>query len=188
MGRVGADFFESLESTNIECAGSSGEKTGSFGNGGSGSFFALGRNNRGAAFTFGFGLFGHSTLHVGWEFDVLEFNIFDIDAPFVGLSVNNFANLGRDFVAFAEDFVEIKITSHITEGGLRKRAGGVSVIGGLKDGFGRVNNTEINNCIDIDGNIVARDDFLFGNVHRCSADIDFGHVVDIGNNNTETRV
>ncbi len=66
-----------------------------------------------------------------------------------------------------------------------KSAGGVGVIGGFEDGLGSVNDTEINDGVNIDGNVVTSDDFLFGNVHWGGTDIDFGHMVNVGDNDVK---
>ncbi len=185
LGRVGADFFESLESADVDTAGSLGEHTGGFGDGGSGGFFAFGRDDSGAAFAFGFGLLGHGAFHVGGELDILKFDIFNINTPFVGLGVDDFADLSRDFVTFAENFVEVEIAGHIAQSGLSEGASSVRVIGGFEDGFGSVDDTEVDDSVDIDGDVVASDDFLLWNVHRGGANVDFAHFVDIGNDNAK---
>ncbi len=187
LGGVGADFFKSLESTDVDAAWGLGEEMSGFSDGGSGGFFTFSGDNSGAAFTLGFGLFRHGAFHVGREFNVLEADTFDVDTPFVGLCINDFADLGRDFVAFAQDFIEVEVAGDVAESGLGESTGCVTVIRGFEDGFLRVDDASVDDGVDINSDVVAGDNFLFRNVHRGSADVDFEHFVDIGDNNTETR-
>ncbi len=188
LGGVGADFFEGLEGADVDTAGGLCEHAGGFGDGGSGTFLAFGGNDSGAALALGFGLFSHGAFHVGREFDVLELDAFDVDTPFVGLSVDDFADLGGNFVAFTEDFVEVEVAGDVAEGGLGESAGGVGKISSFEDGFAGVDDAEIDNRVDVDGDVVAGDDLLFRDVHRGRADVDFDHFVDVGNDNSEAGV
>ena len=94
-----------MEGADIKAAGSLSEHASGFGDGSGSGLFAFGRDDGSATFAFGFGLFGHSAFHVGGEFNVLELDVLDVDAPFVGLGVDNFADLGGNFVTFAENFI-----------------------------------------------------------------------------------
>lgn len=188
LGRIGADFFESLKGADVDAAWSLGEKVGGFGDGSSGGFFAFGGDDGGAAFTLGFSLFRHSTFHVGGELDVLETDAFDVNAPFVGLGVDDFADLSGDFVTFAEDFVEIEVTGDVAEGSLGKGAGCVAVVRGFEDGFLGVDDAGIDDGVNIDSDVVAGDDFLFRDIHRGGADVNFEHFVDVGDDDTEAGV
>ncbi len=188
MRRVGADFFEGLEGANTDTARSLSEEVGGFGDSGSGGFFTFGGNDGGAAFAFSFGLLSHGTFHVGRKLDILELDAFDVDTPFVGLGVDDFADLDGNFVTFAEDFVKIEITGDIAKSGLSKSASGIAIVGSLEDGFASINNASINNSIHIDSDVVTGDDFLFGDIHRSGANIDFEHFVDIRDNDTKTGV
>lgn len=188
MGGVGADFFESLEGADVDTAWSLGEKMGGFGDGGSSGFFAFGGDDGGTAFALGFSLFRHSAFHVGGEFDVLEADAFNVDTPFVGLGVDDFADLGGDFVTFAEDFVEVEVTGNVAEGGLGEGAGCVAVVRGFEDGFLGVDDAGIDDGVDIDGDVVAGDNFLFRDIHRGSANVNFEHFVDVRDDDTEAGV
>lgn len=185
LGRIGTDFLEGLEGADIETARSLGEHMGSFSDSSSGGFFAFGGDDGGAAFAFGFGLFGHGAFHVRRELNVLKFNVFDIDTPFVGLGVDDFANLDGDFVALAKDLIKVEITGDVAEGGLSESAGRVGVIRGFKNSLRGVDDAEIDDSVDIDGDVVAGDDFLLRDVHRGGADVDFCHVVDVGDDDAE---
>lgn len=188
MGGVGADFFESLEGADIKPTWRLGEHASSFGDSSGSGFFSFGRNNGSATFAFGFGLLSHGAFHVGREFDVLEFNILDVNAPLVGLGVNDLADLCGDLVAFAENFVEVEIASHVPKSSLGESAGGIRIVGSLKDGFGGVDNAEIDDSVDINSDIVASDNFLLRNVHRSSTNINLNHMVDVGDDDAEARL
>lgn len=188
LGRISGNLFKSLESANVDTTRGLSEETGSFGDGGSSGFFAFGGDDGGAAFAFGFGLLGHGAFHISGKFDVLELDGLDIDAPFVSLSVDDGADLGGDFVALAKDFVEIKIAGDVAQGSLSKSGSGVFITGSLEDGFGGVDDARINHGVNINGNVIAGDDFLLRDVHWSGADVNFDHLVDIGDNDAKTRV
>ncbi len=187
LGGVGADFFKSLESADVDAAWGLGEEMSGFSDGGSGGFFTFSGDNSGTAFTLGFGLFRHGAFHVGGKFDILKTDTFNVDTPFVGLCINDFADLGGDFVAFAQDFIEVEVAGDVAEGSLGEGAGCVTVVRGFEDSFLGIDDASVDDGVDINGDVVAGDNFLFWNVHRGSADVDFEHFVDIGDNNTETR-
>lgn len=186
LGGVGADFFKSLESADVDAAWGLGEEMSGFSDGGSGGFFTFSGDNSGAAFTLGFGLFRHGAFHVGGKFDILKTDTFNVDTPFVGLCINDFADLGGDFVAFAQDFIEVEVAGDVAEGSLGEGAGCVTVVRGFEDSFLGIDDASVDDGVDINGDVVAGDDFLFRNVHRGSADVDFEHFVDVGDNNAET--
>lgn len=188
LGRVGADFFESLESADVDAARSLSEEMGGFGDSGSGGFFAFGGNDGSATLAFGLGLLGHGAFHVGGEFDILQADAFDVDTPFVGLGVDDFADLGGDFIAFAENFVEVEVAGDVTEGGLGEGAGGIAIIRGFEDGFLGINDASIDYGVNIDGDVITSNDFLLRNVHGGSADVNFEHFVDVRDDDAEARV
>ncbi len=64
--------------------------------------FAFGGDDDGATTALGFSLFGHSTLHVGRKFDVLDFDGGNVNTPGVGFFINEVFNLGGEFVTFGE--------------------------------------------------------------------------------------
>lgn len=188
LGRISGNLFKSLESTDVDTTRGLSEETGSFSDGSSSGFFAFGGDDGGAAFAFGFGLLSHGAFHIGGEFNVLEFNRLNINAPFVSLSVDDGADLGGDFVALAKDFVEIKIAGDVAQGSLSKSGSGVFIAGSFEDGFGGVDDAGIDHGVNIDGNVIASDDFLLRDVHWGGADVNFNHLVDIGDDDAKTRV
>lgn len=188
LGGVGTDFFERLEGADVDAAGGLGEEVGGLGDGSGSGFFAFGRNDGSAALALGLGLFGHGAFHVGGELDVLKTDAFDVDTPFVGLGVDNFADLGGNLVAFAKDLVEVEVAGDVTKGGLGESAGRVAIVCGFEDSFLSVDNAGVDDGIDIDGDVVAGDNFLFRDVHWGGADVDFKHFVDIGDDDAEAGI
>lgn len=188
LRRISGNFLKSLESANVDTTRGLSEETGSFSNGSGSGLFTFGGDDGSAAFALGFGLLGHGAFHIGGEFNVLEFNRLNINAPFVGLSVDNSADLGGDFIALAEDFIEVEITSDIAQGGLSEGGSGVFIAGSFKDGFGSVDDASIDHGVDIDSDVITRDDFLLGDVHWGGADVNLDHLVNIGDNNAKTGV
>ena len=89
----------------------------------------------GTTFTLGFGLFCHGAFHILRQFNVLNLDVFNVDAPLFRLRIHNTFDLAADFVAFAKQVVEINVASDVAQRGLRELAAGVDEILDLEHGF-----------------------------------------------------
>ena len=100
---------------------------------------------------------------------MLHFHLADLDAPGLGFGVENELQLGVDFVALREDFVEFKLTDHAADGGLRKLRSRVLIVLHLREREIGVDDAEIADGVHFHGDVVARDDVLRRDIERFDA-------------------
>ena len=79
---------------------------------------ALRVDHLGPSLPFGLRLTGHGTLHLVRQIDVLHLHGGDLDAPGVGLLVQNLLELGIDLVTFCQELVQLHLAAHAPQGGL----------------------------------------------------------------------
>ena len=71
------------------------------------------------------------------------------------------------------------------ERGLRDLRRGAEVVEDLDDGVLGVDDAEVDDGVDLDGDVVAGDALLAGDVHRHGAQVDVDHAVDDGQDDEE---
>src|SRR5208337_2438719 len=133
---------------------------------------ALCVNDLGAALTFGFGLFGNGTLHRLGNVHLFHFDLADLDAPGLGVLVQDDLQFGVDFVALRKNFVELELADDAAKGGLGQLRSSVLIILHLRHGQVGVDHTEIAHGVYFYGHVVAGDDVLRWNVKRFQAQVD----------------
>src|ERR1017187_3890553 len=130
-----------------------------------------------AAFAFGLGLFGHRALHAVRQRDLLHFHARDLDAPRLGLLVNDLLQFLVDDIALREQVVQRRLAEHAAQGRLRDERGRLPEIFHLHHRRVRVHDAKINHRVHRGGHVVARHHFLLGHVNRHHAQIHLHHLV-----------
>ena len=128
-----------------------------------------GVNDFGAALAFGFGLLGDGALHLFGNVDLFHFHLGDLDAPGLGVLIEDDLQLGVYFVALRENFVELELADDAADRGLRELRCRVLIVLHLRHREIGVNDAEVANGVHFHGNVVARDDVLRRNVKRFDA-------------------
>ena len=72
----------------------------------------LGMDDLGSLLSFGLGLLGHGALHRLRELDVFDLNGRDLDAPGLGLLVDDLLELGVNLLAVGEQLIERRLAEH----------------------------------------------------------------------------
>jgi 4-amino-4-deoxy-L-arabinose transferase-like glycosyltransferase len=72
------------------------------------------RRRLGAAFAFGFGLFGHCPFHLLWQIDMFYFYHRNLNSPGIGMAVDYFLQAGVNFVPSHQQLVQFYLTDHTT--------------------------------------------------------------------------
>lgn len=85
-------------------------------------------DDSGAAFPFGFSLFGHGPFHVRRELDVLDFDGGDVNAPVNGFFVHNGLDFVGNFLPFGEQSIKFNATDDIAQCSLGVLSDGIGVI------------------------------------------------------------
>src|SRR5258708_17122896 len=132
----------------------------------------------GAAFALGLGLFGHGAEHGFGHVDLLDFDRDDFHAKGRGVAVDDGLDADVQGFAMSKEAVEVDFAEHRSQGGLGKLRGLVDVIGYFDDGLGGVDNAKRDDGVDLEGDVVAGDDVLRGNLHRLLAETDANDLVE----------
>src|SRR6059036_3867835 len=82
----------------------------------------------GSALALGFGLLGHGALHVLGQVDLLDLDGRDLDAPRLGVLVDDPLELLVDLVARRQEVVELDLAEHAPQRRLRDLRGRVEIV------------------------------------------------------------
>ena len=111
---------------------------------------------------------------------MLDLYVGHLDAPRVGLRVEDLLHVEVEAFALGEHLVKLVLAEHRTQCGLGELAGGDEEVLDLDDGLLRIDHAEEHDRIDLDRDIVARDHVLRGYVHGHHTQVDFDHLLDAG--------
>ena len=148
---------------------------------------ALGADDLRAPLALGLGLARHGPLHALRELDVLDLDDGDLDAPRLGLLVDDALQDLVDLVALGEQLVERVLAEHGAQGGLRDLARADEVVLDRDDCRPWVDDAEVDDGRDAHGDVVLGDDVLWRHLQRHDAQVDAHDPVDHGDQQEETR-
>src|SRR6185312_7477044 len=148
---------------------------------------ALGVDDLRASLALGLRLARHRALHALRDPDVLDLDRRDLDAPRVGLLVDDLLQRLVEALALGEQHVEVGLAEHGAQRRLRdlRRRGPVAL--DLDHGLDRVDDAEVRDGVDLRGDVVARDQVLRRDVERDRAQVDADHAVDAGDEEDDPR-
>ena len=106
-----------------------------------GDQLAFGVDDLGALLALGLGLAGHRPLHVLRQIDVLHLDRRDLDAPRIGLVIEDVLQLLVQPIARGQQVVELGLSEHAAQRRLRELRRGVGVVLDLDDGAPRDRST-----------------------------------------------
>src|SRR6266478_7012542 len=129
-------------------------------------------NDFGAAFAFGFGLASDGALHLFGNVHLLDFDFGDLDAPGFGILIENDLQFAVDIVTLGENFVQVKLSDHTAQRGLRQLRSGILKICDLRQRQIGIHNAEVTYRVYFNGDVVVSDDVLRRNVERFEAQTD----------------
>ena len=138
----------------------------------------IGDDDPGAAFAFGFGLARHRPLHRLRQGHVLDLDAVDVDAPVDGGIVDHDRQALIEAFAVGEQIVEFALADDRPQRGLRDLPDGELIVLDIDDGLARIDDLEVDDGVDADGDVVAGDALLSGNRHRDDLEIDLLQIVD----------
>src|SRR6266850_2953688 len=122
-------------------------------------------------------LLGNRAHHGFMEIDILDLDGGDLDAPDVGLLIEDLLDIGIKSVPFGEHLVQFVLAEHRAQRGLRQLAGRGHVIADLDDRALGIDDAEVKNGIDLDRNIVARNHVLRRHDLHHHPEIDLHHLL-----------
>jgi len=104
--------------------------------------------------------------------DLLQLHAIDLHAPFIGSVVQNVAQFGIDGITGGEGVVQGELTDHVTQRGLGELFDGLGEVADLVNGFVGVGDLEIEQGVDVDGDVVTGDHVLTREVIDRLAQVD----------------
>src|SRR2546426_5014544 len=148
---------------------------------------AVGVDDLGPPLALGLRLLRHRTLHVLRQVDLLDLHGRDLDAPGLGVLVDDPLELLGDLVARREEVVELDLAEHAPERRLRGRRAAVEIVLYGDHRPLRVHDAEVDDRADLERDVIARDHVLGRDVegHRLEAHPD--HLVDERHEQDEPR-
>src|SRR5256886_7421044 len=139
---------------------------------------AVGVDDLGPPLALGLRLLGHRALHVLGEVDLLDLHRRHLDAPGLGVLVDDPLELLVDLVARREEVVELDLAEHAPERRLRDLRGRVEVVLHRDDRPLRIHDTEVDDRADLERHVVAGDHVLGRHVERDRLKAHLDHPVD----------
>jgi len=149
----------------LEGHGLGGHEGGGIDQLGGGVELAFCMDDLGAGLALGFGLLGHGSEHRLGHVDLFDLDGDDFYAEGCGVAVDDGLDALVEGFAMGEELVQIDLAKDGAEGGLGELGGLVDVIGDLDDGLGGVDDAEGDDGVDLEGDVVAGDDVLRGDLH-----------------------
>ena len=184
---VDADLDHRLQVAQLQREGVSHHHVGRASQLAGGERLALGGDDLRALLALGLGLAGHRALHALGQLDVLELDDRDLDAPVLGLHVEDLADVLVDLVGLRQRLVKCVAP----DDGAQRRLGdlvdrGVDVLD-RHDRADRVVDAEVGHRGDVDADVVACDDPLRLDRHRHDPHRDAVHAVDERDDEDQAR-
>src|SRR5262245_55249557 len=140
-----------------------------------------------ALLAFGFGLARHRALHVFRQVHALDLDERHLDAPRVGVLIEDVLQTLVQLFSLTQKIVEADLTEHGPQRGLRKLRCRVQIIFYFDYCPSWVHHAKINDRVYFDAYIVGCDDVLSRHVHRDRPETDSDDPVDREEHPDQTR-
>jgi hypothetical protein len=118
---------------------------------------------------------------------MLHFDKLDLDAPRLGVLVDDLLELGIELFPLRKELVEVDLPEDAPERGLGKLGGRKEVILDVNDTLEGFYNPEIKDGADFYRDIVPSNNVLRGNLHSDQPEADPDHAVDRGEHQDNPR-
>src|SRR6266540_3206558 len=139
---------------------------------------ALGMDYLGATFALGLGLARDRTYHRLVDVDVLYFDGGDLDAPRVGLRVEDLLDVGVQLLTLGQHVVELVLAQYRAQRRLRELRSRLEEIRDLDDRLLRIDHAKVKHRVHLHRHVVARDHVLAWDVVHDGAQVDAHDLLD----------
>src|SRR4249919_761351 len=184
---LAGDFGKRLQVTQLDRTRITAEQARGFDERGRGLLLAFGMDDLGAAQALGFGLARDRAHHGLVEVDALDLDVGDLDAPGIGLRIEDGADVVVELFALGQHLVQVVLPQHRAQRGLRELAGGFVEVFYVDDRLLRIDHAEVHDGIDLHRDVVARDHILGRHIHDDGAQVDTHHLLHDGNQQDQAR-
>ena len=148
--------------------------------------FALGVNDLGSPLTFRFGLLGDYALHLLGKVHVFHLDRRDLHAPGLCLLVKDELELAVKLFPLGQQIIELTLAEDAAEGGLSHHRRRIEVVLNLDNRSLLVDDTEINDGVDLHGHVIPGNDVLRRHVHGDGPEAYAHQLVDKWNDDHDT--
>ena len=169
---VDADVEQRLQVAELERGGVAADDLGGLGELLGRLELAVGGDDLGAPLALGLGLAGDRALHVGRQLDVLDLDRADLDAPGLGLLVDDLLELGVDPLALRQQGVELGLAEHRAQRRLGDLRGGEEEVLDLGHRLFGIDHPEVGDGVHPHRDVVLGDHLLRRHVERDGAQVD----------------
>ena len=145
-------------------------------------------NNYSLFFALRFGDLRDGSFQTFRQDNIFQLDALDVDAPWIGGGINCLFDALANFLLVRKEFVQRHFADGVAHCGLGQLRDGVEKVLNLQDRLFGVIHAELNDRVNPDRNIVARDRFLIGNVHSLHANVDFDKSLEYRNQNFPARI
>jgi hypothetical protein len=121
---------------------------------------ALGVDDARPAHALCLGLLGNRADHALVDVDMLDLDVGDLDAPLVGLVIEDLLDIAVELVPLGQHLVQLVLAEHRSQRRLGQLAGGERVVLDPVDGLLGLDHPEVDHGVHLDRDVVARDDVL----------------------------
>src|SRR5262245_26498309 len=182
-----SDLDQRLQVTELQGSRVSADHIGGIGQTSRGLEFAFGVNNFRATFAFRFRLTRDGSLHFLGQVHVLNFHGVDFNPPGLSLLVNDPLKIGVDLFPLRQQVVELTLPQHAAKCRLCHHGCGIQIVFDLNDGSLLVHDSEVDDRVHLDADVVLSNDILGWYVHSYRPQADANHFVDEWDDNHDTR-
>src|SRR5690606_775713 len=120
---------------------------------------------------------GDGADHAFIQVDMLDFDIGDLDAPGVGLRIQDVLYVDVELLAFGQHLVELVLAQHGAQRGLRKLARRFEITLYLYDCLFGCHDSKINDRVHLDRHVIPGNDVLAWHIHGHHAQIHPHHLL-----------
>jgi hypothetical protein len=149
--------------------------------------FTLRMDDFGSPLTFRLGLLGDHALHLLGEVHVFHLDRRDLHAPRFCLLVKDELELTIDLFPLGQQIIKLTLTEDTAERGLGHHRRRMEVVLNLDNRSLLVDDTEINDGVDLHRHVIPGDDVLRRYVQGHGSQTDADHPIDEGHDDDETR-
>ena len=150
-----------------------------------GLLLSLGSHHLGTSFPVRLRLSSHCPLHLPWQQHVLHLNHLNPDAPGVRGVVKDVLHHPGHLLLLLQDLHEGLGAHHVPQGGRCQQLGGFGITLHIADGGHGILNVVVDDGVDADGDAVAGEDLLGGDVEGDGPEVDHRDGVDAGEDEEE---
>ena len=122
-----------------------------------------------------------------WKIDVFDLHRRDLDAPGLGLLIDNSLQLAVDLFTLRQQVVKLTLTQHAAQRRLGHHGRGIEEVFHRDNGPLRIHHAEVDHRVHFHGHVVLGNHVLGGHIHGDRSEADPHQPVHEGDDDDDTR-